>query len=942
LGAGAGSATASGAPDGAKVAARGDRPAVAEKILGALDVEVPQIEAPAGYGVALAGLVAFLVVIGLAYLALLAFLGWLLVWHVFQALASFSHGPYFIFHIPMALLGGLLLLFLIKPVFFRRRGEAEAVITLGEDEEPLFFAFVNKLCDATGARRPAAIEVDCEANASARIHRKGIAGALAGSEYVLRIGLPVAAGMTVPQFAGVLAHELGHFRQRGGMKGSLLIRLMVAFFAKVVFERDRLDEKLARMRGGSGLARAVALPAGWLIELARGVLWLMMVSGELLCCGVLRRMEYDADCLEAHVAGTREFLAVSRLMLFLSIASRRAHADLGDAWEQRRLADDLPRLIVAHARQLAEHRDDILKLLDADKTSWFDTHPCFADRLCNVERTGAKGLVACDVGAKHLFGDFGALCRQASEAFYRSVVGEALEKGALIPTAELVEQRKGERESFKALRRFFRHGPAPTRPILPGPDALEPPTPGGREKLAREVAAAREEMLSLAEVASAASEQYETSNAALVINKAKIALNAILPLKAASRIARETQRDKRLHEPLRLKSIHELVGFENAARRRLTLALRLAQAARPARRVTKMPGQADFGAIPLVGTDQPVPAAAPDGATAGVGDDSRSVEQMVALCRAIEPHLQNVERLRELALHIRCFFGAYDDEQPYPPLVKRLVELGEEAVGLLGRVRSSLNDRPFPFAHARQGITVGRALVEHVPKPNDPVEVHAVSVSAVDRFYDLVYRTLAELTQHAERVERSIGLEPLAELAPKEDKEAAERETAEQRKHTRRYWLGYGGRAAGGVAMVACLVWLSVSPPALPAMGWPSGGGGSGGYRPARFSPSPRGFRTPFRMYAPQPERTSRPNLTPPNPDPRIPSVGDSARTTDRQRPGRPGAPDANPGGRPGRGARNRPGDERPSPGNPNGGARPSPGRPSPGGGGSPGGAGKR
>src|SRR4051812_42957130 len=188
-----------------------------DTILRALDIEVPPVEVPPGYGVAMAGLVAFLVLLSVAYLALVAFLGWLLVWHVLQTFVSVPHGPYFLFHLPMALLGGLLLLFLVKPVFFRRKPSQEGVIQLTKEEEPLLFDFVEKLCAATGARLPAAIEVDCDANASAR--RVGVMS----KELVLRVGLPVAASMSVRQFTGVLAHELGHFNQRGGMAGSYLI-----------------------------------------------------------------------------------------------------------------------------------------------------------------------------------------------------------------------------------------------------------------------------------------------------------------------------------------------------------------------------------------------------------------------------------------------------------------------------------------------------------------------------------------------------------------------------------------------------------------------------------------------------------------------------------------------------------------------------------------------
>ncbi len=893
-----------------------------EAILGALNVRVPEVEAPTGYGWAMGGLACFLIVIGAAYFAMVAFLGWLMVWHLFQTFVSLRYGPYFLFHLPMALLGGMLMLFLIKPVFFRRKAEDSAIVTLRPADEPLLFEFVGKLCEATGARRPVLIEVDCEPNAGARLYAKGLAGPL-GKDLVLRVGLPLVAAMTVRQFAGVLAHELGHFNQRGGMKGSYLIRMMVAFFAKIVFERDRLDEKLARMRRArSRLGRFIFWAAAWLVEAARGVLWLMMVTGELLTCGVLRRMEYDADRIEAHVAGMREFLITSKLMMFLSIAGRRARHDLADAWEQRRLADDLPRLIVAHARQLAEHRDDILKLLDGEKTSWFDTHPCHNDRVANVNATGAHGLVACDVAAKHLFQDFPVLCKKASEAFYRTVLGKGLDEGKLVPTAELVEQRAGEKESFKALRRFFRHGAAATRPILPGPDASSPAVPDYADALIQDLLSAREEMLSLAEGAGAASEQYEASNAAVVINRSKVRLASIFSSSGANKLSNTSAREVGKHDPLRLRSLHELLAFESAARRRLTAALQLAQTPPWADATEVAAANADEFTVDALAIVEGAPAAS-SRAVSG-----RSVSQLIILVQSLEVFLQDIEKLRGISLNIHLYYSVYDEAQPYPPLVNRIIGEGREAVQILTRLRNELSGLTFPYAHASAGVSVGDALVGKIPDPQDPAEVHATSLSAIDRFYDLTYLALAELTTHAERIERGIGLTPLSDLGPRENKKADAEEKAEARKNTRRYWFSYGLRAAGGIAMLFMLVSWSLNPPTLPSMGWPSGNGSTRyAYRPASFSTSSRSYSTDYYSYAPPPAPNYRPGQ-PPNYS--QPNFGQPGRAggyqppTFPQQPANPYAPNVQPY-------------QPPQPGY----TPPAPYRPSPGGGGfSPGGGG--
>src|SRR4051812_33422325 len=93
-------------------------------VLTALDIDVPRADPPAGYATRLAMIAAFLVCIGACYLALVAFLAWLFCWHVYQGFASLGEGPYFLFHFPMALLGGLLVCFLVKPLFLRNKQRA--------------------------------------------------------------------------------------------------------------------------------------------------------------------------------------------------------------------------------------------------------------------------------------------------------------------------------------------------------------------------------------------------------------------------------------------------------------------------------------------------------------------------------------------------------------------------------------------------------------------------------------------------------------------------------------------------------------------------------------------------------------------------------------------------------------------------------------------------
>src|SRR5262249_20238258 len=142
--------------------------------------------------------------------------------------------------------GGMVIAFLLKPLF-ARPAKGQECRALDPEKEPLLFAFVDGVCATVGAPRPVRIEVDCDVKAGARIG--GGPFNVLHRDLVLTIGLPLAAGLTLRQFAGVLAHEFGHFSQGAGMRLSYLIRWINMWFARVVYERDSWDQALSEMVG---------------------------------------------------------------------------------------------------------------------------------------------------------------------------------------------------------------------------------------------------------------------------------------------------------------------------------------------------------------------------------------------------------------------------------------------------------------------------------------------------------------------------------------------------------------------------------------------------------------------------------------------------------------------------------------------------------------------
>jgi Zn-dependent protease with chaperone function len=173
-------------------------------------------EVTAQYKLAVALVAAVMVLMVLLYLAIVAGAVGGLIWHLTKHL-SLVAGPRsggiirWLLYLTPTIILLLLILFLLKPLL-ARRAPHDRPQPLDPEIEPLLCGFVSKICEATGAPMPACLYLDCSVNASA-----GFAPASAGGrkpELTLTLGLVLLAGLTLQQFAGVVAHEFGHFHQK--------------------------------------------------------------------------------------------------------------------------------------------------------------------------------------------------------------------------------------------------------------------------------------------------------------------------------------------------------------------------------------------------------------------------------------------------------------------------------------------------------------------------------------------------------------------------------------------------------------------------------------------------------------------------------------------------------------------------------------------------------
>ena len=692
-----------------------------------------------------------------------------------------SRGALAMYFGPLAI-GGIVLLFMVKPLFAPRRRE-KSPLTLDSQKEPLLFAFVEKLCAAVHAPAPREIQVDSEVNASASL-RRGF-WSLFGSDLTLTIGLPLAAGMSLRQLSGVLAHEFGHFSQGAGMRLTYIIRSISFWFVRVVYERDAWDEWLEKWsRNTSGGYNVGIQATRGCVWLTRRILWVLMWVGHVVSCFMLRQMEFDADRHEARLAGSETFQQTAQRLAELSVARQMAMGDLSQFLNEGRLADDLPALVLANVPQITpEIRKQSLEPRVDAKTGLFDTHPADRDRVASArlekatgifrlpgragsgthpdaERRNASASLAAaaepehvsedgdDLPATVLFHDFTQLSRDATRRFYEEQLEREIKPEELHSVESLVGSQAADLEAAKALERYF-FGMA--RPLRPFPLPLElGPAPLKQDETVQALTRGRNRLLGLVDEYRAAFKEFDDADTDLMT---ACRAEAVYRAKADS-----------FRKPLQLKFDdlmsavagaeaargamqaveRRLTAFESAAVERLCAALSLAQRPEPR-------------------------------ASAGLPHDTpqRISELLLTahLAASLGPYLVALRnQLSELSTLLACVRENEKNETLINAIRQGAVKLREGFASFRGR----LAGKPYPFDHAQIGMTLdlyvcGSRVETELPDADSIGPIASLADEAIKTMFMLYHRSLSHLAAIADKIEEGLGLPPLAPTAAAEE-----------------------------------------------------------------------------------------------------------------------------------------------------------------------------
>jgi Zn-dependent protease with chaperone function len=297
---------------------------------------------------------------------------------------------------------GLLCLFLVKGFFKWRQAEPDKRLEVTEQDQPVLFAFIRRLCQETGAPLPHRVYLTPEVNAAVFYHESLLSLILPTPKNLI-IGLGLVNQLNLSEFKAVLAHEFGHFSQNS-MKLGTYVYTSNRIIGDLVFGRDWLDDVVAWLCRTDFRIAIFAWAFAAVLWVLRKTLQGLFRAINFANSALSRQMEFNADLVAVSVTGSDALVHGLARLDFAGDALGQAWTDVTVAADHQLFTRDLfyhqtqagaylrelrkdPRL--GQPPDLPEAPREIVQVFPPEDTSvprMWATHPSNHDREVNAKR----------------------------------------------------------------------------------------------------------------------------------------------------------------------------------------------------------------------------------------------------------------------------------------------------------------------------------------------------------------------------------------------------------------------------------------------------------------------------------------------------------------------------------------------------------------------------
>jgi Zn-dependent protease with chaperone function len=205
--------------------------------------------------------------------------------------------------------GLILIYFLIKFVFVKGPKRDNDGFSLTEYEHPQLFKFIRQVTDEVGIHPPKNVYITADVSASASLSMSFINMFFRGGKD-LTLGLAFINAINISEFKGLLAHEFGHFSQRGLRIGLYVLNLNKALY-NMLYENQSYHKTINRVgRWHWTIALPVILNAN-IIKGIQAILRKVYVFINKSYMLQSRESEFHADAIAAYTSGANNVISLS-------------------------------------------------------------------------------------------------------------------------------------------------------------------------------------------------------------------------------------------------------------------------------------------------------------------------------------------------------------------------------------------------------------------------------------------------------------------------------------------------------------------------------------------------------------------------------------------------------------------------------------------------------
>jgi Zn-dependent protease with chaperone function len=210
--------------------------------------------------------------------------------------------------------GSMVLFFLVKHIFTPTRDHPPYRVQLYEKDHPRLFAFIRQLTIDTQTSMPDRVFAVPEVNAAVSCESSFWSMFWPARKHLM-IGLGLVNTVNLSEFKMILAHEFGHFSQRGMRLGSYVYTVNRAIY-KILYQRQnrgsRMVKKWASISNVINIYNVIPQVTVFIMQGIQAILRFLyrMVNRQYM--ELSREMEFHADAVAIAVAGSAPAISAMR------------------------------------------------------------------------------------------------------------------------------------------------------------------------------------------------------------------------------------------------------------------------------------------------------------------------------------------------------------------------------------------------------------------------------------------------------------------------------------------------------------------------------------------------------------------------------------------------------------------------------------------------------